>query len=301
MNARITVFTPTYNRANVLTRVYESLKKQTYKDFVWIIVDDGSTDNTKSVVDKFISDNLMEIIYIYQKNMGKHNAINQGVKNADSELFLIADSDDAFVPEALETFVKTWDSIDTNIRNEYKGVIARTFDSETKKVNGGKFPQKQFDANELDANFKLKTTGEKWSIFRTEVLKEFPFPNIEGLKFYPETIIWQKMSRKYKTRYIDIPLREYYRDQENAITSNKNKRYKENIYLWEHIINNIFDYFFYNPILFIKAFVGLVRDGLANKYSIKKIISIPNTFFKKIFTLIVFPIGYVLYKNMTLE
>lgn len=105
------------------------------------------------------------------------------------------------------------------------------------------------------------------------------------------------MSRKYVTRYIDIPLREYYKDQENAITNKNNNRSKENIYLWEHLINNVYDYFFYNPLLFIKAHVGLVRDGLANKYSFKKIISIPNNLYKKIVTFLLFPLGNILYKK----
>lgn len=296
-NERITVFTPTYNRANSIHRVYNSLLKQTYKNFLWLIIDDGSSDNTKDIVEEYIKQNEFKIIYKYQENQGKHIAINNAVKMTNSELFLIADSDDAFLPNSLEVFVKSWDSIPNDEKNFFKGIIARTFDSQTKIPNGRNFPQKEFCANELDANFKLKVGGEKWSIFKTDVLREFPFPNISGLKFYPETIVWQKIARKYKTKYVDIPLREYFRDQENALTNKNKSRHRENIYLWEHLINNVFDYFQYDPKLFIKACIGLTRDGLLNGFKIKKVMSIPNRFYKKILVFIFYPMGFILYKK----
>ena len=293
MSKKITVFTPTYNREQTLHRVYNSLISQTFKNFIWIVVDDGSVDNTKKLIEKYISEKKIEIKYIYQKNSGKHVAINTALQNTDTELFIIADSDDSFKENSLEVFVNEWNKIEN--KKEYKGIIARCYDNRDGKVIGKKFPNKVFDCNELDANFKYKLGGEKWSLFRTEVLREFPFPNIQGLKFYPETIIWQKMSRKYITRYIDIPLREYYKDQKNAITNKNNNRSKENIYLWEHLINNVYDYFFYNPILFIKAHIGLIRDGYANKYKISKIISIPNSWYKRIITIMLLPVGMILY------
>ena len=295
-NHRVTVFTPTYNREKTLHRVYESLLHQTFKDFEWLVIDDGSTDNTKELINKYIKEGKIDIRYFYQENQGKHIAINNAVQKVNSELFLIADSDDAFLPESLDKFVETWDSIENKAL--FKGVIARCFDSVSKKKIGNDFPMYQFDANELDANFKYKTVGEKWSLFKTDVLREFPFPNINGLKFYPETIIWQKMARKYLTRYIDIPLREYFKDQDNALTNKRSSRYKENIYLWEHIINNIYDYFWYNPKLFLKAHVGISRDGLLNNKKFKDIVKMNNKFYKKVLTIILYPLGYFLYKRM---
>ncbi|MDL0414398.1 glycosyltransferase family A protein, partial [Clostridioides difficile] len=93
---KFTVFTPTYNRAHLLENLYNDLKAQTYdfNDFEWLIVDDGSSDSTKELVEKFISENKLNIRYIYKENGGKHTAINLGVKNADGELFFIVDSDD---------------------------------------------------------------------------------------------------------------------------------------------------------------------------------------------------------------
>ena len=293
--SRLTVFTPTYNREKSLHRVYESLLSQTYKDFLWLIIDDGSKDNTKELINKYKKENKIKIKYIYQENQGKHIAVNNAIKITHTELFIIADSDDAFVPEALEVFVDEWDKLEN--KEKYKGIIARCFDHDTGDIIGEEWPSKRFDANELDANFKLHTTGEKWSLFKTDVLREFPFPEIQGLKFYPETILWQKIARKYITRYIDIPLREYYKDQENSLTGRKNSRYRENIYLWEHIINNIMDYFWYNPKLFLKAFVGMTRDGRLCGLKLKEILLKIDKKWKWPIIIFFYPAGYILYKR----
>lgn len=291
---RLTVFTPTYNRANVLHRVYDSLVVQTYRDFLWIIVDDGSTDDTKSVVDAFCAENKMEIRYYRQKNQGKHIATNFAVSIADTELFVIADSDDAFVPEALEKLVAAWDSVPEEDKSQYKGVICRCFDSETGKPIGV-FPKQMFDSNDVDGFFIHKLSFEKWMLFRTDVLREFPFPGKgQGLKFFPETVIWQSMGRKYKTRYIEDPLREYFRDQDNALTHTKRPRFRENVFLWEHHVNNNMDHFWDAPKLFAKAFVGLCRDNILVGKSFEQIIKIPNRWWKRAICIMAYPAGWVL-------
>lgn len=114
----ITVFTPTYNRAHLLPRLYESLCRQTFTDFEWVIVDDGSVDDTKGLVNKFLVDktqhstlNTNTIRYFYQENGGKHRAINRGVKEAQGELFFIADSDDSLPPDALEQVARVYETV----------------------------------------------------------------------------------------------------------------------------------------------------------------------------------------------
>lgn len=291
---RLTVFTPTYNRAGVLHRVYDSLVKQTYRDFEWLIVDDGSADDTKSVVDDFASKNQICIRYYYQENQGKHMATNYAVSLTQSELFVIADSDDAFTNDALEKLVGAWDSIPKTEQGKYKGVICRCFDSQTGEPIGA-FPEKVFDSNDLDGNFKLKLNFEKWMLFRTDVLREFPFPGAgEGLKFFPETVVWRAMARKYQTRYIADPLREYFRDQENALTHTKTPRFRENTHLWAHYVNDVMDYFWYNPFAFLKAFVGLNRDNIVIGKSFREILQIPNRWWKKLLCGMAYPVGWVL-------
>lgn len=292
--SRVTVFTPTFNRVNTLPRVYNSLCEQTYKDFTWIVVDDGSTDDTKSLIECYQKDAAFEIIYCYQQNSGKHVAINRAVSLTTSELFIIADSDDSFKDIALETFVKAWDELNPEKKAEFKGVICKCYDAETGE-DIGTFPGECVDSDELTAGFILKFKFEKWSMFKTDVLREFPFPEPkEKLKFFPETVVWQQMSRKYKTRYINVALRAYYRDQENALTNRKNSRCHENIYLWQHYINDVFDYFQYDKKRFLQAFVGLSRDGILSGLSILEILRMVNVFWRKIIVLVFWPCGAVL-------
>lgn len=178
-----------------------------------------------------------KIIYIYQENAGKHSAINRALQETTSELFLIADSDDSFKANALEVFINTWESIPEGERNQYKGVIAKCYNAEDGTPIGS-YPQHMFDSNDLDAYFVQRLCFEKWNIVRTDVMKELPFPEPnEKLKFYPESVVWWRMARKYKTRYIDENIRAYYHDQENSVIKQSTGRARETIYLWRFYIN----------------------------------------------------------------
>lgn len=210
----ITVFTPAYNRAHLLPRLFESLCKQTYKDFEWVIVDDGSVDDTRSVVEQFSQHSTLNtntIRYIFQENGGKHRAINRGVKEARGELFFIADSDDTLPPDALEKVSGIYEGIkDYPI---FAGVcgLDGTFDG---KVIGSGLPEEVIDDNSIAVRFKLGVTGDMKEVFRTSVLKEFPFPEIEGERFCPEVLLWNRIATKYKLRYFNqiVYLAEYQDD-----------------------------------------------------------------------------------------
>lgn len=295
---RVTVFTPTYNREATLHRVFECLKKQTYRDFRWVIVDDGSKDCTEEAVRSFMQEADFPIEYSYQENRGKHIATNRAVAKCETELFVIADSDDAFVDNALEVLVGEWDSIPADEKPAFKGVSCRVFEHDTGNPIGPDFPEERFDSTDEIAYFKLKMRSEKWSLFKTEALREFPFPEIENAHFFPETVTWQMMAKKYKTRYINVCLREYYRDTDNSVTNGeKSVRYRENIHLWTHFINREFSFFRYYPKRFIQSFVGLSRDGFLNGYKACQILKIPNSAGKKILTALFLPAGYILYKR----
>ncbi|MGC9064033.1 MAG: glycosyltransferase family A protein, partial [bacterium] len=107
----ITLFTPTYNREKLLSRLYESIKRQSFSNFEWIIVDDGSTDNTEQIVESWLKESTFDIRYFYQQNSGKHIAINKGVREARGELFFIIDSDDWLGDDSLQDIWQTWQSI----------------------------------------------------------------------------------------------------------------------------------------------------------------------------------------------
>ena len=109
MEYKFTVFTPTYNRAGLLTELYESLKIQTYKNFEWLIIDDGSADNTEETVKEFQKENILKINYIKKENGGKQRAYNLAVENSEGELFICLDSDDKYIPEGLEIILRYWE------------------------------------------------------------------------------------------------------------------------------------------------------------------------------------------------
>ena len=196
---KITVFTPAYNRAHLLRRLYDSLCAQTYTNFEWIIVDDGSTDNTETLIKEFIAENKIDIRFTRQPNGGKHRAINRGVSQATGELFYIVDSDDYLTPDALQTIIDVY----TPVRNDTKfaGISALCHYSDGTKA-GGEEDWLQIDSNALEIRLKYRVKGDLSEVFRTAVMREFPFPEFEGEKFCPEALVWNRIARKYNLRYV---------------------------------------------------------------------------------------------------
>jgi len=204
-----TVFTPTYNRAHTLHRVYECLCLQTFKDFEWLIVDDGSTDDTVDLVFGWTKASRIAIRYIKQENQGKHVAFNLGVENAKGELFLPLDSDDSCTPQALERFYARWQAIPENLRSKFSGITCLCKD-EQGDIIGGTLPNDVVDGRFHDVLSQLKRTGEMWGFHKTSVLREFPFPIFFNEKFVPEGLVWNRISGKYLMRFINEPLRHYF-------------------------------------------------------------------------------------------
>ena len=217
MSLPITVFTPTYNRAYLLPRLFESLYKQTFKEFEWLIVDDGSTDNPAEVVERLQNhpDRTFPVRYYKKENGGKHTAINLGVKEARGELFFIADSDDILPPDSLENVIFEWKSIKDN--RSFGGICGLDSTFEGKLIGSG-LPFDKIDGTSIDVRFRLGVTGDMKEVFRVSVLKEFPFPEINGERFCPEVLVWNRIATKYKLRYINqvVYMAEY---QPNGITS----------------------------------------------------------------------------------
>lgn len=211
----ITVFTPTYNRGGLLNRLYESLKRQTYKEFEWIVVDDGSTDETRSVVENFKQEASFPIKYLYTINGGKHRAINKGVQMAQGELFFIADSDDWLLEDSLEIVAKQSE----NIKNkEQFGGICGVDISPSGHIIGSGLPSNIIDTNTMDIRYKFGVKGDLKEVFYTRVLKEFPFPEIDCENFCPEDLVWSRIATKYQLRFINLPI--YVADyQEKGLSS----------------------------------------------------------------------------------
>ena len=202
----ITIFTPTFNRAHLLPRLYESLGKQTFKDFEWVLVDDGSVDETSKVVTEF-ENGIFPVRYFFQENGGKHRAINRGIKEAKGELFLILDSDDTLPPDALERIAFYYLQIKDD--HAFGGVCGYMAHHDGTVIGRG-CDLPLLDTNSIDLRYKYHVEGDLLEVFRTSVLKEIHFPEIQGEKFVPEALVWNRIACKYKLRVFHEVV--YYRD-----------------------------------------------------------------------------------------
>jgi glycosyltransferase involved in cell wall biosynthesis len=298
-----TVFTPTHDRAHTLPRVYESLAAQTFLDFEWVVVDDGSTDNTAELVSGWQRTARFPINYIYQHNSGKHIACNRAVREAKGALFLTLDSDDACVPEALERFLWHWRSIPEQQRPEFSAVTCLCKD-ESGALVGDRFPSSPFDSNSLDNYYRYKIRGEKWGFQTTAAMKEFPFP-AEIAGFVTENVVWWQIARKYKTRYVNDILRIYYclDERHSSISSSISKkgqlrsRVAGALFINEFGLNNNGDYFWYAPASFAKAVINYGRFGLhCNKGFWSLLVAIRQLGFKLLFATL-YPLSILLYQR----
>jgi glycosyltransferase involved in cell wall biosynthesis len=204
-----TVFTPTYDRAHTLPRVYDSLRHQTFADFEWLIVDDGSRDGTRDLVARWRAENPFRIRYVTQEHAGKHVAANRAVELARGELFLTLDSDDACVPDALERLKRHWDAIPAGERDRYAAVTGLCVDQDGRLV-GDRYPGDVLDSDPIELVYRYGVKGEKWGFTRTSILRHFPFPTANGMTFVPEGVVWDSIGLHYRTRYVNEALRVYW-------------------------------------------------------------------------------------------
>lgn len=213
-----TVCTPSFNRASLLPRVFESLARQTCQDFEWLLVDDGSSDNTAEVAVSFFASGKVRGRYLRKPNGGKHTALNLAVREAQGALFTVLDSDDWFDTRALERLKFHWDQVPRAEQPRFKGVCG-LFAYESGAVVGDKFPADVFDSDDLDLQLRHDIRGDKIGFIRTEVMREFPFPEdlsagVQGAIYVGESLVWNRMARKYANRFVNevFAIKEYQAD-----------------------------------------------------------------------------------------
>ena len=204
----ITVFTSTFNRRERLRRVYECLRRQTFRRFEWIIVDDGSTDGTGGDVENWSAAAHFPIRYRYQKNSGKGAAYNVALEVASGDFFLVVDSDDSFVPTALERLIFHWCSIPQTMKESFSGVAVLCQDPNG-KIIGRSYPAAGGDEYPVRMLARGYLKGEKWGFHRTEVLRRYPCPQFEGETYVPDGLIWNRVGSRYRQRHVNEALRVY--------------------------------------------------------------------------------------------
>lgn len=281
----ITVLTPTYNRALLLPQIYKSLIGQTSQNFEWLIVDDGSIDNTEQMVQSFIDDNRIVVRYYKKENGGKHSSLNFGVARAKGDHILILDSDDTLTPDAIE-FIST--ELKKNADNKnIAGIAGRRVFKDGRIV--GTPIYRTIETNSLAIRYKHHITGDLVEVFKTAILKEFPFPEYEGEKFCPEALVWNRIAQKY-----------------NLIFTNKGFYITE--YLPGGITDNMFNTLKKSPIATTTTYAELSQYDIPLWYKIRANINfwrysfyLKENFSKKwgrvnsMMSLIGFPIGCLMF------
>ncbi len=251
---KFTVFTPTYNREKTLERVFESLCSQTFTNFEWILIDDGSIDNTPALIDSFHSRASFTIKHLrLEKNSGKHIAYNKALQMSDSELFTVVDSDDEIDPDALLFVNNYWCGLSSDQQKNLSGIYVRC------KSQHGNFyaydiKEEPIVTDDIEMIYKLKYETDFWGIRRTDVVKQFLFPEDFVGHYYPEGILFKKIGKHYKLHVVNKELYTVHYDGNFSLIRSQRPLFVTAKYVCvfaaDHI-NNYLNYFFDHPVLFL--------------------------------------------------
>ncbi len=201
--ATLTIFTPAYNRAHTIGRTYESLCRQTCKDFEWLIIDDGSQDNTRELVEGWIAESIIPIRYIYQQNQGMHGAHNTAYRNITTELNTCIDSDDYMPDDAVEKIITFWKAHGSD---RYAGLVGLDIDDQHKQIIGKAFPEGLTETT-LSGYYAAGGSGDKKLVYRTEVINSYPeYPIFEGERYVGLAYKYMLIDHDYKLLTTNDPL-----------------------------------------------------------------------------------------------
>ena len=286
----ITVYTPTYNRANLLPRVYYSLCNQTNKGFIWMIVDDGSTDDTNILVKEWIEENKIEIDYHIKKNGGVHTARDYAYRHCNTELIVSCDSDDWLLDTAVESWINCWKNRNTK---EDIGIFSVVVDNEGNRISSI-FPDIRA-ASYQDFTYGYKCTKEKQTLIRTDIIRSIPeSPVFPEEKIVGEGYKWIQLPNDKKFILMDIATRVYEQQTDGYIQSVASSRmnnpngfrasYKQHCIYSKYLKPRIKGHIGYI------AYSLILKDKMFLKES-------PNPFLSVVF----FPLGWLLYKKISTE
>lgn len=280
---KYTLFTPTYNRAHLLPALYESMERQAFKDFEWLIIDDGSADNTSLVVEDLKQKASFPIQYIKQKNGGKHTAFNRAIEEASSEWFVCIDSDDPLTPEALLNMEKAC----SMVKDDAAGFVGICVSPDGKLLETR--IHEPFYSDTIEIRDKYHFWGEP-EVYRTEVIKKYRFPVFENETFITEAIVFDELTSHRKLLYTNFPMqiKEYL---PGGLTDNQTKiriespngtlaYYKLRYKLSKSVIYKV------------RALINYSRFYIHSK---KKKSRLTNPILK--ISLMFYPLGYILYKR----
>ena len=300
----LTVFTPAYNRAHTIERTYKSLCVQTSKDFEWLIIDDGSTDNTRDLIMSFLTDisiindnevygnskdaPWLRVHYIYQQNQGMHGAHNTAYDVIQTELNTCIDSDDYMPYDAVEKILKAWYALSDEERRNYAGIIALDVNDKDLSLIGTRLPA-DCKGTTLSGFYERGGRGDKKLIYRTDVINSVPrYPLFEGERYVGLAYKYMLIDQQYELLILNEPVCvvEY---QLDGSSYNMYKQYWNNPKGWS--------FYRKTEMLYCKGFKRKLM--VCAHYVSSSIISSNKNFLRespcKIFTLLALPIGGLLY------
>lgn len=295
-----TVFTPVFNRRHLIPRVWQSLRAQTDIDFEWIVVDDGSADGVCDLLAEYQAQATFPVIIHRQPNGGKHVAWNWAVTRARGELFVPADSDDEFLPQALARFRLLWNAIPSCCRDRYSGVNVLCQDQEGSLV-GDRFPADVMTSNNLELFYRFKVRGEKWGCVRTELLRQRLFPEIAGRGCFPLEWVFFWLARRYQVLCVNEVLRVYYLNQSDSITAcygRKLAQSAEVLYCaisWNLGTNIDLLLKWASPARIARHFLGWWRIGFLARKSVRSMIGELERPAAKCLACLMLPLGWCVY------
>lgn len=294
----ITVLTPTYNRVHTLPRVFASLCRQDFSDFDWVVVDDGSTDETKELIEGYQKTATFPIKYYYKENGGKHTAINFALDVIESPYVHIIDSDDALTDDALSLIKKNWEAIPPEDYDRFWCVAGLCLDEKGDLV-GKPFPP---GINDLKGRAQhkviVKYPKDKSCCRKLSVLQEFPFPVFPDTKFVSEGMVWEKINKKYDQYCTNDIFRIYYTDSPDSLAAGKmhsSTRWRTYYYVSLFFLNECFDQITYNKKI-LRALLSVSRCAMLSHTSMKELMQGLNAWYKRVLVFLGYPIAWLIIK-----
>ena len=269
----VSILTPTYNRAHVLHCVYESLRRQTTRDFEWIVVDDGSTDDTPALLERWQEEADFPIAwYRYENNRGRNAAVNSGAKLVSGEYTVVLDSDDELLDDALETIAYWRERTGIDADPSVSGLYFRCVDERGALIGRlgrrktTSLPRETMQVSVREARYRSGMTFEFISVMKTGISRERQFVELTNSEHGPEIITHMEIAKRYETIYVDRPIRRYFTgDGEKRLSDSSSgviKWPRGNYLRALSILNDDFDYLWRSPKQFLNAARKIVRLGM---------------------------------------
>ncbi|MGQ4665897.1 glycosyltransferase family 2 protein [Metabacillus halosaccharovorans] len=287
----LTVFTPTFNRAYILHQCYESLKRQTNNEFIWLIIDDGSTDNTEELVKNWIEENYISIRYFKQENQGMHGAHNTAYNLIETELNICIDSDDYMPDDAVEKIVSFW----KKHGSENVGGIIGLDCHQNREIIGTELPNDMKKSTLFNLYHKHEVKGDKKLVYRTCLTKKFPYPIYQNEKLVPLSYKYFMLDQECEMLLLNEPLCivEYLPDGSsmNILRQYKNSANGFRFYRMEmmKLPNTTFNFKFKQAIHYVSCSLFINSNSIIKQSP------------KKLLTIFVLPLGLILHKYISLK